>query len=213
MADFRSKLNIVKPRGNTIQCDTVNDVKLDLKSRSMPNHYAKKQTADLFPRDARAIQVVESRRDKKKYLYKISVHWSDGTASHCYRSYTNFFNLQCKLLDTFQEEAGVRKTPRTIPFLPGRQIFARSTRKLAEDRRPEIDKYVVELLRLPVHVSKHKSVCQFFRSNWEEDLSQEERSPRKSNFYEFSAVNDASSPVESFNMDSIDSIGSRDMLI
>ena len=218
MADFRSKLNIIKPRGNSVQRDAANDVQLDLKShsQSMPNYYAKKQTAELFPRDARAIQVVESRRDRKKHLYKISVEWSDGTASHCYRSYTDFFNLQCKLLDTFQEEAGIRKSVRTIPFLPGRQIFARNTRKLAEDRRPEIDKYVVDLLKLPVHISKHSSVCQFFRNNWEEDLNQEGRkSPtKKANFYEFSdAMADVSSPGESLIMESIDSVGSRDMLI
>ena len=218
MADFRSKLKFSKPRGNSIPRNVVSDVELELKSqnRSMPNYYARKEADGLLPRDARAVQVVESRRDKKKYLYKISVEWSDGTASHCYRSYTDFFNLQCKLLDTFPEEAGMRKALRSIPFLPGRQIFARSTRKLAEDRRPEIDNYLIDLLRLPVHISKHKSVCQFFRNNWEEDKYQD--SPRKSaaneaNFEFTDAVSDVPSPGEPTNMESIDSIGSRDWLI
>eukprot|EP00800_Vazella_pourtalesii_P020986 TRINITY_DN7625_c2_g1_i1.p1 TRINITY_DN7625_c2_g1~~TRINITY_DN7625_c2_g1_i1.p1 ORF type:complete len:219 (-),score=59.26 TRINITY_DN7625_c2_g1_i1:103-759(-) len=218
MADFTAKLG--KLRGyslnkqdtnNVTQRNAVMDFEMDnkLKSKSLPNHYAKKQTS--FATNGRALQVVESRSDKKKLLYKLSVEWSDGTASHAYRSYTDFFNLQCKLLNTFPEEAGKRKSARTIPFLPGRQIFARSTRALAEQRLPEIDKYLIELLKLPELLSRHQYVCEFLRNDWEEDLHQVRGSPtKKAKFYAFDEDTIQSNPLI---MESVDSIASSDAFV
>ena len=217
MADSSSKLgklrgfSLNKPDTSIVQRNAVVDFEMDnkLQTKSLPNHYAKKQTS--YPTNGRAIQVVESRSDKKKFLYKLSVEWSDGTASHAYRSYTDFFNLQCKLLNNFPEEAGTRKSVRTIPFLPGRQIFARNTRALAEQRRPEIDKYLLELLKLPEFLSRHQYVCEFLRTNWEEDLSQMRGSPvKKSKFYAFHEDTIQSDPLI---MESLDSVGSSDMFI
>ncbi|KAI6660396.1 SH3 and PX domain-containing protein 2A [Oopsacas minuta] len=219
MAGLSSKLGKLRTssfntqNSNVVHRNVVMDLEMDSqsKSRSMPNRYMTKPATDTYPRNARAIQVVESRRDKKRYLYKLSVDWSDGAFSYAYRSYTDFFNLQCKLLNTFPEEAGARKSVRTIPFLPGRQIFARNTRALAEQRRPAIDKYIIELLRLPEHLSRHQFVCHFFRNNREEDQFQEGYSPsKKAKHFSSDEDNILSDPLI---LESVDSIASTDMLI
>ena len=67
-------------------------------------------------------------------------------------------------------EAGEQKnSQRTLPFLPGKQIFRRSSRHLAEERLPKINNYITELLKLPEHISQCERVLRFFRSNWQED--------------------------------------------
>ena len=212
MADFSAKLGKLR-RGYSFnkqdtvvaQRSVVMDFEMDdkMKSKSLPNRYAKKQTS--YAADVRAIQVVESRSDKKKFLYKLSVEWSDGTASHVYRSYTDFFNLQCKLLNKFPEEAGSSKSVRTIPFLPGRQIFARNTRALADQRLPEIDKYLIELLKLPELLSRHQYVCDFLQTDWEEDLYQVRGSPsKKTQLFAFHEDTIQSDPLIMESIDSVD---------
>ncbi|EDO28341.1 predicted protein, partial [Nematostella vectensis] len=55
------------------------------------------------------------------FVFVLNLIWSDGTSGTIWRSYSEFFDLQCKLLDNFAEEAGRGKRKvRTIPFLPGR---------------------------------------------------------------------------------------------
>lgn len=142
------------------------------KTQSLPNFGRRSDliVPDTHAKDARIIQVVESLKSEKKFFYKISVEWSDSTAAHAYRSYTDFFNFQCRLLDKFPEEAGARKSKRVIPFLPGRQVFSRNSRKLAEERLPQMDSYIVKLLKLHTRISQHVYVSNFLRDNWEEDL-------------------------------------------
>jgi len=57
---------------------------------------------------------------KRQYAFVLNLEWSDGSSSVVWRSYPDFFEFQCKLLDSFPEEAGsVRRFVRIIPFLPG----------------------------------------------------------------------------------------------
>lgn len=63
---------------------------------------------------------VGSKSRKKQYAFVLNLEWSDGSSSVVWRSYTDFFEFQCQLLDSFPEEAGsVRGCVRIIPYLPG----------------------------------------------------------------------------------------------
>lgn len=63
-------------------------------------------------------RLVGSRR--KQYAFVLKIDWSDGSSSIIWRSYNDFFEFQCRLLDSFPEEAGsVRGFARIIPYLPG----------------------------------------------------------------------------------------------
>jgi len=66
---------------------------------------------------------VERKRRKKQYAFVFNLEWSDSSSSIIWRSYNDFFDLQCGLLDSFPEETGTaRGFVRIIPYLPG--IFA-----------------------------------------------------------------------------------------
>lgn len=119
---------------------------------------------------AEVLSVRERMHSPKRYVYEASVDWSDSNTTTCYRGYTDFFDLQCELLSMFPFEAGaVKGVPRTIPYLPGRKIFQRSTAALAEKRLPQIDDYVRRLVAMPEKVSRSEPVLKFFRANWQED--------------------------------------------
>ena len=105
-----------------------------------------------------------------RFVFRVDLTWSDGHKTTSFRSYSEFFDLQCELLSQFPLEAGEPKnSQRTLPFLPGKQIFRRSSRQLAEERLPKINNYITELLKLPEHISQCERVLRFFRSNWQED--------------------------------------------
>lgn len=66
---------------------------------------------------------VGSKRRKKQYAFVFNLEWSNSSSSIIWRSYNDFFDFQCGLLDSFPEETGtVRGFVRIIPYLPG--IFA-----------------------------------------------------------------------------------------
>lgn len=105
-----------------------------------------------------------------RFVFRVDITWSDDHKTTSFRSYSEFFDLQCELLSQFPQEAGEQKnSQRTLPFLPGKQIFRRSSRHLAEERLPKINNYITELLKLPEHISQCERVLRFFRSNWQED--------------------------------------------
>lgn len=89
------------------------------------------------------------KKGKAQFVFKIEVDWSNGSKTTCYRTYNDFYDLQCKLLDAFPEEAGsVKGTERKLPFLPGKQMFRRSTKQLALERLPQLDQYLKDLISL-----------------------------------------------------------------
>jgi hypothetical protein len=105
-----------------------------------------------------------------RFVFQIDLKWSDDSCTTSYRSYSDFFNFQCDLLTEFPKEAGSQKgTERTIPYLPGKKMFQRSSLKLAESRLAEIDAYVKAFITMPENISHSELALRFFRSNWQED--------------------------------------------
>ena len=81
----------------------------------------------LFITEAEVTGVTERVTKGKKYVFRIKLNWSDGSVSHSYRGYTDFFHFQCRLLDLFPEEAGEDPAKgRIIPYLPGTGITINS---------------------------------------------------------------------------------------
>ncbi len=121
-----------------------------------------------------------------RFVYKISIKWSDVTSTTSYRSYSEFFDFQCSLLVEFPLEGGNKSNPRTIPYLPGKKLFKKSTHELALERMPQINDYVTQLLSLPEHISKSERVLRFFKSNWQEDRLRSEDDHRRDNSANYS---------------------------
>lgn len=137
-------------------------------------------TADpgpLYVKSATVATVVQRSHHSGSYVFKIQIEWTDGSSTTSYRGYKDFFDFQCGLIFAFPEESGQKKgSRRTLPFLPGKKLFRRATRRLAEERLPAIDAYVQQLLAMPDHLTQSERVLQFFRSNWREDRLKEQRS-------------------------------------
>ena len=124
----------------------------------------------VYVKTAAVVGIQEGALSRRKFMFQIDLEWSDGNKTTSFRCYSDFFDLQCGLLSSFPREGGLEKGhERTLPFLPGKKLFSRSTRQLAEQRRPDIDDYVQKLIALPPHVSRSDAVLSFFRSNWKED--------------------------------------------
>ena len=114
--------------------------------------------------------VTERMLNPRKFVFLIQVEWTDDSVTSSYRGYTDFFDFQCGLIYAFPDEGGLTKdVPRTLPFIPGKKLFKRSSRRLAETRLPEINTYVESLFTMPEHVTHSERVLRFFRNNWQED--------------------------------------------
>ena len=121
---------------------------------------------------AQVISVIETPKMKSKFSFEVGVKWSDNKDSICHRGYSDFFKFHCELLDTFPEESGsVKGSSRILPFLPGKKLFRRSTKRLAEERLPQLDQYIRELTALPEKISYSSIVMRFFRDDWDEEAS------------------------------------------
>ena len=61
-----------------------------------------------------------NKKKPKQYAFVLDLEWSDGSSTIIWRSYSEFFEFQCRLLNAFPEEAGsTTGSVRCIPFLPG----------------------------------------------------------------------------------------------
>ena len=128
----------------------------------------------LYLKSATVNAVVQRSHHPGSHVFKIQIEWTDGSSTTSYRGYKDFFDFQCGLIYAFPEESGQKRgSQRTLPFLPGKKLFRRSTRRLAEERLPAIDAYVQQLLAMPEHLTQSERVLQFFRSNWQEDRLRE----------------------------------------
>ena len=75
---------------------------------------------EAFVTAAEITGVTERISSRGKYAFKLKLNWSDGSITHSFRGYTEFFNFHCALLDMFPEEAGqIPGSARVIPHLPG----------------------------------------------------------------------------------------------
>lgn len=69
--------------------------------------------------DVQVVDVQRSLRIKGDFDFVMAVRWSNGYVGPCRRTYNQFFEFHCALLDQHPEEQN--KSTRTMPFLPGQE--------------------------------------------------------------------------------------------
>ncbi|RDW67154.1 phosphatidylinositol-3-phosphate-binding protein BEM1 [Aspergillus mulundensis] len=98
--------------------------------------------------------------DNDKYWYIIEVKMEDGRCWELSRYYHDFYDFQIALLTQFEEEAGAKGKPRTLPFMPG--PVAHVTDAISDGRRHNLDEYIKKLLAMPPHITRCALVRQLF---------------------------------------------------
>ncbi|SCU88074.1 LAFA_0E10572g1_1 [Lachancea sp. 'fantastica'] len=121
-----------------------------------------------------------------KFWFNVVCEMSDGRARTLKRYYEDFYDLQVKLLDAFPAEAGKLRdvrgqwTKRIMPYIPGPVPYV--TDSITKKRKDDLNKYVRELIGLPVHISQCDTVRSLFniRNNgFDQEFTQE---PTMTNF-------------------------------
>lgn len=98
--------------------------------------------------------------DNDKYWYIIEAQMEDGRWWELSRYYHDFYDFQISLLQQFEDEAGNKGRPRTLPFMPGPVTHV--TNAISNGRRQNLDEYVKKLLAMPPHISRSQIVRQLF---------------------------------------------------
>lgn len=98
--------------------------------------------------------------DNDKYWYIIEAKMEDGRCWELSRYYHDFYDFQISLLTQFEEEAGNRGRPRTLPFMPGPVTHV--TDAISNGRRQNLDEYIKRLLSMPPHISRCQLVRELF---------------------------------------------------
>ncbi|EPS30754.1 hypothetical protein PDE_05706 [Penicillium oxalicum 114-2] len=98
--------------------------------------------------------------DNDKYWYIIEAKMEDGRCWELSRYYHDFYDFQIALLTQFDDEAGNRGRPRTLPFMPGPVTHV--TDAISNGRRQNLDEYIKKLLSMPPHISRCQLVRQLF---------------------------------------------------
>lgn len=84
----------------------------------------------------------------------------DGRCWELSRYYHDFYDFQIALLTQFEDEAGNRGRPRTLPFMPGPVTHV--TDAISNGRRQNLDEYIKKLLAMPPHIGRCQLVRQLF---------------------------------------------------
>lgn len=84
----------------------------------------------------------------------------DGRWWELSRYYHDFYDFQIALLAQFEDEAGNKGKPRTLPFMPGPVTHV--TDAISNGRRQSLDEYIKQLLAMPPHISRCQLVRQLF---------------------------------------------------
>lgn len=98
--------------------------------------------------------------DNDKYWYIIEAKMEDGRHWELLRYYHDFYDFQIALLTQFEEEAGNKGKPRTLPFMPGPVTHV--TDAISNGRRQNLDEYIKQLLTMPPHISRCRLVRRLF---------------------------------------------------
>ncbi|CAL5869435.1 uncharacterized protein PFLUO_LOCUS3664 [Penicillium psychrofluorescens] len=98
--------------------------------------------------------------DNDKYWYIIEAKMEDGRCWELSRYYHDFYDFQIALLTQFEDEAGNRGRPRTLPFMPGPVTHV--TDAISNGRRQNLDEYIKKLLGMPPHIARCQLVRQLF---------------------------------------------------
>ncbi|KPI42905.1 Protein scd2/ral3 [Cyphellophora attinorum] len=99
--------------------------------------------------------------DNDMYWYIIECQLDDGRWFELSRYYADFYDLQIALIEAFPVEAGNRKEPRTLPFMPG--PVAHVTDAISNGRRQNLDDYIKQIIAMPPHISKSILVRNLFK--------------------------------------------------
>lgn len=84
----------------------------------------------------------------------------DGSCWELSRYYHDFYDFQIALLAQFEEEAGNKGKPRTLPYMPGPVTHV--TDAISNGRRQNLDEYIKKLLAMPPHISRCQLVRELF---------------------------------------------------
>ncbi|KAJ5622157.1 hypothetical protein N7528_005389 [Penicillium herquei] len=98
--------------------------------------------------------------DNDKYWYIIEAQMEDGRCWELSRFYHDFYDFQIALLTQFEDEAGNRGRPRTLPFMPGPVTHV--TDAISNGRRQSLDEYIKKLIAMPSHIARCQLVRQLF---------------------------------------------------
>ncbi|XP_011270367.1 hypothetical protein, variant [Capsaspora owczarzaki ATCC 30864] len=100
------------------------------------------------------------RKEDGAQAFVIDVATSLGGQHSVKRTYDEFFDFQCALLDHFPVEAGTTGQKRVIPYLPGKKVFM--TARVLLERQKELNEYVQELSLLPEELRSWEKFQDFF---------------------------------------------------
>lgn len=117
----------------------------------------------------------------------------DGSCWELSRYYHDFYDFQIALLAQFEEEAGNKGKPRTLPYMPGPVTHV--TDAISNGRRQNLDEYIKKLLAMPPHISRCQLVRELFAprpGDFEIDPNAMEDSCRLSGESQQSSGHDAS---------------------
>ncbi|EAW13380.1 phosphatidylinositol-3-phosphate-binding protein BEM1 [Aspergillus clavatus NRRL 1] len=129
---------------------------------SLPQHLSQ-PPAQTYPQPLMAPVAASIPRycfDNDKYWYIIEAKMEDGRCWELSRYYHDFYDFQIALLTQFDDEAGNRGKPRTLPFMPGPVTHV--TDAISNGRRQNLDEYIKKLLAMPPHISRCQLVRQLF---------------------------------------------------
>ncbi|PLB40531.1 phosphatidylinositol-3-phosphate-binding protein BEM1 [Aspergillus candidus] len=98
--------------------------------------------------------------DNDKYWYIIEAKMEDGRCWELSRYYHDFYDFQIALLTQFEDEAGNRGRPRTLPFMPGPVTHV--TDAISNGRRQNLDEYIKKLISMPPHIGRCQLVRELF---------------------------------------------------
>ena len=98
--------------------------------------------------------------DNDKYWYIIEAVMEDGRHWELSRFYQDFYDFQIELLASFEEEAGNKGKPRTLPYMPGPVTYV--TDAISNGRRQNLDDYIKKLLAMPPHISRCSLIRRLF---------------------------------------------------
>ncbi|XP_028409924.1 SH3 and PX domain-containing protein 2A-like [Dendronephthya gigantea] len=128
----------------------------DGNSSNFPKHEISASICDIR-------EIISGKKSKPVFIITVQSQFKGENASYeITKEYKDFFELQCSILDTFPVESGKNGYERIVPYLPGRKIFQRDDLHLAQERKPGLNKYMLELLKLRKSISQSKLVLDFF---------------------------------------------------
>eukprot|EP00730_Choanoeca_flexa_P014665 TRINITY_DN6496_c0_g1_i2.p1 TRINITY_DN6496_c0_g1~~TRINITY_DN6496_c0_g1_i2.p1 ORF type:complete len:691 (+),score=129.51 TRINITY_DN6496_c0_g1_i2:227-2299(+) len=120
------------------------------------------------PVSAEVVGIEKDRHNGRDYAFVMQVKYVNGFVHECHRTHDQFFDFQCKMLDTYPEAA--KKDPQTdervLPKLIGRKLIStKSKQDLAMQRKESIAAYVKGLFKMPPGLRQCQELRAFFAAD------------------------------------------------